>query len=225
MEYPFGDADLDGDGWTDLLLGAPGLGRVGILSAPPAGEHLVWDIAAATLEVPISVGSWLDAGDLDQDGTPEVLVGAPHEAPGGVLYILRGPFEGSRDMGTAEWSIHGDVPLDLTGISMVIADLDGDDNPDLAVSQPGNGFAGDEGGRVLLFAGPLAQGAYPATEADVVLLSNGTGAGEFGSGIEAGDLDGDGADDLAITAWLDEDAAGHPVGSLQLFYGGADLFP
>jgi len=90
--------DVDGDGSSDLLVGAPGAwlggspGMVHIVLGPvSAGAHSLAD-ADAVLEGRSAsdlAGTVLDVGDLDADGRSDVLVGAWQDG-GGAAFLLLG---------------------------------------------------------------------------------------------------------------------------------------
>ena len=67
--------DLDGDGNTDLVVGAPEAGSTWIAYGPQTGA-LTWQ---ATLDAPVEQGSGraLAGGDLDEDGFDDLLLGLP----------------------------------------------------------------------------------------------------------------------------------------------------
>ncbi|NEE23742.1 VCBS repeat-containing protein, partial [Streptomyces sp. SID7499] len=86
-------ADLDRDGYADLVVGSRGekigaaesAGGVTVLWGGPGG--LAGGSTLLTGEEYDGLGRWLAVGDFDGDGTPDVL-GAGHLA----LHALSGPF-------------------------------------------------------------------------------------------------------------------------------------
>jgi hypothetical protein len=101
-----GPGDLDGDGRPDLLVGAPGLDGGG---DDAGGAWLVTGIGTGIQSLG-DVGTVLDgeaagdaagravglAGDPDQDGAPDLLVGALYNEEGGVFAGKGYLFSGAR---------------------------------------------------------------------------------------------------------------------------------
>lgn len=223
------DDDLDGDGATDLAVGFLGADRVAILSNPPRGKNLVWEVATAIVEGDPSTGFGENValGDLDGDGSSDVWAGAKFAGDGGLVAGCRGPFTVGevRRLEECEWIIRGNPEDGLD--APLIGDFDGDGVADLAVAAPDDWVYGTgPGGRVDVYRGPLAPGVYSPDDADLVLRSAGAPGNDwFGWVLRAGDLDGNGADDLVILAPYDRDAQGRPSGSIQILFGGPGLFP
>ncbi len=159
-----GVGDVDGDGLDDLLIGATGLDSGGL---DAGGAHLVLGPAtaggsltgaAATLvgeDAGDAAGLMVaGAGDVDQDGRPDLLVGAPSRdefgTNAGKAYVVFGPVTGTVDLGTAAVALGGSAAVDWFGWSGAgRADLTGDGEDDLVVGA----FNGGTGGTAYLFHG------------------------------------------------------------------------
>lgn len=161
-----------------------------------------------------------DPGDFDADGRADVAVGAPLDDAGGAgadrgrVYVYRGP------LASAPFVLSGGEDGAQFGFSVAAAgDFNGDGLPDLAVGAPFDDAddistdSGDNRGRVFLFFGGTG---FPFS---VMTLSGTELGGQFGFSVaRAGDVDGNGADDLIVGAPF-EDAGGTDRGRAYLFLG------
>ena len=170
-------ADLDGDGSIEFGIGQPG-SRAG--DAP--GTLQV--IAADALPM-------LDALDGDVDGVVNLAQSEGHEL----------------------WRLVGEAPRDGAGYAQAMTDYSGDGHPDLVVGAPFNDLNRLNQGAVYLFdntdlaAADLADGS-PDRQVELSqakhqpgswkLVVNAAG-GSIGPRLEAGDIDGDGRQDLILS--------------------------
>ncbi|MCK6526380.1 FG-GAP-like repeat-containing protein [Myxococcota bacterium] len=216
--------DLDGDGLDEVVVGAPGedsggdgAGMVYVVwgDALSAGGERPLGLADARIRGPhpgAELGaSVASAGDVDGDGVPDLLVGAPGFQTGGSLapgraYVFSGALlapGGLYTTGDAGTALAGEAADDRAGSAVAAAgDVDGDGIPDVAVGAPGNDANGDSSGRVYVLLGGSLLGAGPGTvslgSAHVVL--NGGRAEQAGVSLAALDLDGDACGDLVVGA-------------------------
>ena len=149
----------------------------------------------------VSVAS---AGDVDGDGLDDILVGASGESSAGLnagaIYLLRGPIAGIVNLADAHAKVTGEVSGDALGISAATAgDVDGDGLDDWMCGADGQDAGGAAAGAVYLFDQP-ATGAMSASQATSKLVGDAEydRLGMVVSG--AGDQDGDGLDDILVTA-------------------------
>lgn len=228
-------ADVSGDGVADLLFStaAPGDGTAGtvqvVLGGPAlaAGTGTEPDAEAwATWRLPelgCSLAASLSAGDLDGDGVHEVLVGSMGDSFDPMdVWALRGNAGVHADLAlSANTLFHfvGDGHADGAAIpaSVAVTDVDGDGYGDAVLGFP---FDGAGAGALYVVSGG-ASGSFPRGElgpADATARVQGPGA-LFGAHVAAPwDFDADGAQDVAVTAELEDGDRG----AVYLF-SGADL--
>jgi len=94
--------------------------------------------------------------------------------------------------------------------------VNGDGQADLLVGAPGESTVGSDAGAVYVLAGPISASASLA-DADAKLMGCATGDGAAIPAV-AGDVDGDGLDDVLVGAWGRDDA-GTAAGAAYLCYG------
>ena len=152
--------DLDGDGTVDLALGAPGYdgatsagGGVAVWSGTAFSGTLSFAGADLIVEGDGSLGRALSiGGDVDGDGTDDLLAGAPTSTSStGMLYlVLGGTLAGTLSLpGDEGASWAGSTAGDALGMSVGgLHDLDNDGTLDLAVAATGEDSGASGGGLV-----------------------------------------------------------------------------
>lgn len=141
-------------------------------------------------------GSSAAASDWDGDGQSDLAVGAPLTLAGS-SYLFFGPVTGNRDASTADITFFGDASEDRFGWTLSAAgDVNGDDVADLLVGAYTNDAGGTSSGSVYVYLGPLTS-EKPAL-IQIPGAYSGDRAGFSVSG--AGDVDGDGLDDVLVGA-------------------------
>ena len=142
--------DVDGDGYADLLVGAPGddaggtgAGAAFLLRGPLSAAGSLADAAAILVgeNGDDAAGSAVALpGDLDGDGTSDLALGARLEdsalSDGGAVYLVLGPASGTLDLSAASAKLQAAGAGDHLGAALAAGDLDGDGWPDLAAGAP-----------------------------------------------------------------------------------------
>jgi len=221
--------DFDGDGSLDFAVGSAvpdsQAGKVWIMLSTPAGETS-WADAEATFSGedgwdwaggPDAVAT---LGDVDGDGSDELLVGAygadPNGSASGVAYLIYGPLTaGDYELASLADSFLGTDVNDRAGnVVAAPGDVNGDGLADIMVASQ---YPDSDTGRVWLQHGP-SSGAITLSDADITLTGEVAGDRAGTSARGAGDLDGDGYDDILVGATHDDDG-GVDAGATYVLFG------
>ncbi len=166
------------------------------------------------------------AGDLTGDGVDDLLVGAPYDDDGAVNAGTAWLFAGGEDLtgelspSDAEVSFAGDASGDQLGASLHgDGDVDGDGLNDVVIGIPYGEESDRDEGLVALYLNGSLSGALTPSDADALFWGESSGDTAGSSVVIAGDLDGDGYDDLAVGAPT-SDLGGSDSGAVYVLLGG-----
>jgi hypothetical protein len=205
--------DVDGDGHGDLIVGAPtnnaggeGAGRAYVISGADGSTMLELTGERAGDNFGSSV-----AGSLQPDGALILVIGAPNGGSnqGGraYVYVGKGLTESPRFIIEPD-----ETAARLGGMFVsVVGDVDADGHADVYASDWSNGANGPSTGRIYVYSGATGQPLH--------ILTGEAPGDAFGIGpADAGDVNGDGHDDLVVGAWQHASAAA-AGGKVYVFSG------
>ncbi len=200
-----GLADIDGDGLSDIAIGAEnsgpgGAGQIRVYSGA-TGDLLFTADADAT---GAGLGrTWISAvGDVDGDDVADLYaadVQNTAEGPDtGRGYIISGADGGTLHV------FSGKTAGDLFGPGRAMPDIDGDGIRDVVIGARGDDDGAQQAGEAVAFSGATGEPLRTMTS-----LQAGQGFGFDAVGL--GDLNGDGAPDFLVSAGLAGGEPGHVV--------------
>jgi hypothetical protein len=215
--------DVNGDGYSDMIVGAykndaggPNAGRAYIYFG-----GAVMDTAAGVILSGASAGDLFGysvgpAGDVNADGFGDVIVGSYTNDAGGTDAGRAYVYLGSTAMDSiADIALTGVAPGDRFGVSVGSAgDVDGDGYGDVIVGAYLSDAVETDAGNTYVYYG----GATMDETADVTLTGYAMDDNFGLSSALAGDVNGDGYDDVIVGA-IGNDAAGTDAGRAYLYLG------
>jgi FG-GAP repeat len=194
--------DVDGDGYSDVIVGSPDYdhgeyneGRVFLYLGSENGLSITPAWTAESDQASASFGHAVaTAGDSNNDGFGDVVVGAPFfdngEEDEGRVFLYYGSASGPS--ATPDWIDELDYPDSRFGYAVSTAgDINADGYDDLIVGAPWWSFQEPEGGYIKIYLGSPA-----GPDSNLGLSQPQAGAHTGISVATAGDVNGDGYDDL-----------------------------
>ena len=238
-----GGGDIDGDGLDDILFsaygedtGAQNAGAVYVVLAKDLGTETTLDLRYVTRKIlgedTNNYAGWAlsFAGDVDGDGLDDVLIGAPYNGEGGLTagaaYIVLGRSlaeDAELRLEDADYRLIGERVGDFAGYSVdSLGDVDGDGLDDVIIGAPYEDENGNESGAsyVVLGASMGIDATIDLSNADYKIMGEGANETSGFSVSGAGDVDGDGLDDVLIGASYNSDGASYG-GAVYVVLGGS----
>lgn len=214
--------DFNGDGYDELVIGAPGIGRVFILEGGDGGA--LFTGRSFEEQIDDGFGFDVDAADINGDGKDDLAVGSPFDyrdlgSSTGSVTLLYGTDAGLSETNRQRFSKQtGGVPggasawtgtgmSDSFGFQVVLGDFSGDGFADLAVAAPGDKITvgttkiDDAGTITVLYSNGTkiaTTGAAEITEATSGVPGSAGKNDKLGMTLVGGDPNGDGITDLAV---------------------------
>jgi hypothetical protein len=228
-------SDLDGDGYSDIVLGLPWMyagtladaGGLAVFPGPVSGE-MTTASADTLIEGTASHArlGWAVAivDDQDGDGYREILAseyqadsGALTEA--GAVHLWSGDLTPGTtiDSSSAVATWEGIDDDQHAGSAVSTGDFDGDGTPDVVIGASGGSASSLSAGTVYIDYGPLG-GTSDVDDLDAVFHGEAADDGA-GFSLGAGDVNGDGYDDFFAGAPGYDDAVRANAGRGYLWYG------
>ncbi|MFA6027846.1 MAG: integrin alpha, partial [Patescibacteria group bacterium] len=232
--------DVNNDGYDDIIIGAwcnddggsyagavyliygQAIQYSGTISLADANAEFTGEMSRD--EAGYSVSS---AGDVNNDGYDDFLIGAPYKDDyTGAVYLIYGQaiqYSGTISLADADAKFTGEAAEDWAGMSVSSAgDINNDGYDDILVGAYRNDDAGSNAGAVYLIYGQITPYTDTISLADADAEFTGEAANDS-AGVSvslAGDVNKDGYDDILVGAYYNDDA-GSNAGAAYLIYGQA----
>lgn len=231
--------DVNIDGYSDIMIGVTGQDAYGdntgaaylFLGPIEAGEY---SLAEADTKFTGEQGgdyagiSIACNGDTNNDGNPDILIGAFDESSAsndaGAVYLFLGPAtDPDINLSAADTKFTGVNTDDQAGRWVgFILDINGDGCDEVMFGVYQSDMSYNDAGATHVFYGPTPTGTVSATLADITFVGEAT---DDLSGLTAYgrcDINRDGVTDVTIGA-INHSSAGSDAGALYVFYGGTGL--
>jgi hypothetical protein len=213
-----GNGDIDGDGYADVVVGAPMADPAGQVDAGsvtilygPAGirKQVIPGVTAKAL-----FGAALALGDVDADGHADVIVGAPKDddSSNGLVDAGSVTMISGSDTTTVLRTVYGETAKAMAGSSVATGDVNNDGKANVLVGAPN-----DDSDTALVDAGSVT--VYGQSGPALWKKSGAVAKAFAGKAVASGDVDHDGNDDVLVGAPSDDSGALKDAGSIAVLSG------
>ena len=252
--YVVASGDVNGDGYDDILIGAPDADPGGRLSA---GETYVIfggssppstiDLSTQSADITVSGDDKLDncgqavtSGDVNGDGYDDIIIGAYNASPpgrkhGGETYVVFGsspssPVTIDLSSESADITVYGEDANDYCGYAVASGDVNGDSYDDLIIgAYRADPVGGADAGEAYVFFGSN----FPSPPYSIDLNFQSADITVYGADMEywcgstldSGDINGDGYADLIIAAYGADPAGRVDAGETYVLFGFSSTWP
>lgn len=227
-----GAGDVNGDGLSDFLASSPrndsrgnDSGTTYLFHGPVTSSRSA-STANARLQA-ISAGhqagsSIAGAGDLNNDGYDDLVIGAPRANSGGTdagdAFVMLGPVTGDIILNEAALRVIGEISYDVAGISVSgVPDATGDGVGDLLVGATGYGDGGfqNRGAAYLVSGAETGNVDLSSAQARIIGIERYDRVGTAVLGLD--DVNGDGLGDVAASG--NTYPSNDNIGAVFVFHG------
>ncbi len=241
------EGDVNGDGYTDILVGAARVDNGGTRKGQAylffGSADISGDLTGNSTDADLTISGENDndllgssvslKGDVNGDGYADILVGARGVNADGsakgqaYLYFGASDITGNKTGNTTDANLvitgaSDNDALGDTNAASIGGDVNGDGYADILIGASNSGAAGTNRGQAYLFFGASdISGEKTANATDANVVISGGSNGDF-LGMAAslgGDVNGDGYDDILVGS----QAAATNMGQTWLFLGAADI--
>ncbi len=183
--------DVNGDGYGDVIVGAPGAEKVQVFLGAASGPSSspVWTKTGDTFS---DFGNCVTTGDVNGDGNDDLIVGAVSDD---TVFVYHGSATGpvSSASATVTSPVDGNPRF---GVSIATGDINGDSHADVIIGAHWSNNPEDDEGSAHVYQGS----ASGLASSPLWSVESNQEDAHMGRGVSFGDVNGDGWDDAVVGA-------------------------